>query len=107
MIVQRETLGETAATMPSRTAIHRATRRRRSRSQRPVRLEPWSIVSAPNIGSTVPSGDGQPQPAAALQLGLRGLRLAAVVEEAVDRRAGAADVGAEGAERAQIVGGGR
>src|SRR5690349_297492 len=103
--VQREISDEKATIRPSSTATISAMRIRRWRSQRPERLEPWSIVSEPvSTASTVPSRHGQPQPSGARERRARGLGVAAVVEEPVDGRTGPGDVGAERAEREQVVG---
>src|SRR5262249_49745874 len=102
--------GETATMIPSRTAIQSTIRIRRALSQRPQRVVPCSIVpcgwsdSFAPIESTVPSWNREPGPAERTQFALRGPGRIAVQEEAVDGRAGAADVRPEGAELEQAVG---
>src|SRR5215210_8108503 len=109
MTVQRETSCANATAIPSRTAIQRAILIRRARSQRPVRLDPCSIVPPCSselsyaIVSTVPSRHRDPSPPAAEQLARCRGGGPAVQKEAVDRGTGAADVGAEGAERLQFL----
>src|SRR5947208_4380833 len=98
-----------ATRIPSRTAIQRTIRVRRSRSQRPVLVVPCSIGrvgsrdSSVAIASTVPSRHAEPGSAHAPEcpLGRRGGF--PVLEEAVDGRAGPAYVCAERAELAQLV----
>src|SRR5689334_19774598 len=102
--VQRETSDEIATTIPSSTAIHSAIRSRRCRSQRPARVEWWSIAPVPITRATLPSRFGQPQPAERRERRLRRLRRRARLEEAVERRAGAADVGPEGAVGTELGG---
>ena len=88
--------------MPSTSATRSAIRSLFSRSRRPKRVLRCSIVAGRSMAETVPPQPYQtgtvsqvlPAPA---ELATRRLRLAAVVEEAVDRRPGAADVGTEGA----------
>src|SRR6266516_436554 len=94
--VQRETSWATATMMHSTTAIQSATRQRRSCSQPPDR--PGSCSRTLIASSTVPCGNGDPEPSAALQRTRGGARFAAVVEEPVHDRTGPRDVGAEGAE---------
>src|SRR3954453_8640435 len=97
--------------IPSITAIQRAIRILRTRSQRPVRVERCSIAPPPcpsdslaPIASTVPSWHGEPNAAVAPQLALgRGCRVA-MQEEAVHGGPGAADIRAEGAEVPQLGG---
>src|SRR5947208_2442975 len=98
--VQRETSWATATMMHSTTAIQRATRQRRSCSQPPDR--PGSCSRTLISASTVPCGNGDPEPSAALQRPGCGACLATVVEEPVDDRTGPRDVGAEGAEPGEL-----
>src|SRR6266498_3360421 len=93
-----------ATMIPSTTAIHRARRRRRSRSQRPARELPPSITGwLYAIDSTVPRWCGQPGPAPGREPPLHRSSLFSVEEETVDDRAGAADVRTEGPEGVQLV----
>ena len=72
----------------------------------PVRLVPGCTAceeSLNTLPSTVPRWCREPRARVGLQRPLRALRGLAVVEEAVDARPGAAHVGAECAERAQLV----
>src|SRR6266511_2809424 len=102
--VQREMSPRMATMIPSTTAIQRARRRRRSRSQRPARELPPSITGwLYAIDSTVPRWCGQPGTAPGREPLLRRSSLHSVEEETVDGRAGAADVSTEGAEAAQLV----
>src|SRR5689334_1567852 len=99
-------LDEKMTMIPSTAAIHAAMRIRRASSQRPDLLDSWSTVPGVslNIVSTVPCRCGQPGSPDRLQGALRGLRSRPVVEQAVDRGARPADVRAERAERAELVG---
>src|SRR4029079_18073942 len=87
--------------MPSATAIQKAIRIRRARSQRPILLDPCSSAGPlPNdlsysIASTVPSGGGEPGTAAAPEGGRGGAGDVEVLEEAVNDRARAGNVGPE------------
>src|SRR5579872_6211555 len=82
-----------------------AMRLRRSRSHRPGLLVPCSITCGEslNTASTVPRRCRDPGAPEALHRALRGLCGALVVEQSVERRAGAAHVGAEGAVRAELL----
>src|SRR4051794_19086893 len=85
----------------SSAAIHNAARIRRRSSQRPARLDPCSIAcgeSLSNLRSTVPRWWCQPRARAPSQPLLREVRLRLVMEQPVDGRACAADVGAERTE---------
>src|SRR5690348_13190732 len=55
-------------------------------------------------GPTLPRRCPEPTPAEAAERTSRGLRVAALVEQTVERRTGARDVGAEGACRADLLG---
>src|SRR6266516_876882 len=102
--VQREISPRMATMIPSTTAIQRARRRRRSRSQRPARELPPSITDwLYAIDSTVPRWCGQPVTAPGREPPLRRSSLLSVEEETVDDRPRAADVRTEGAEGAQLV----
>src|SRR3954452_3715331 len=103
--VQRETSPRSATTIPSSTAIQSASRRRRSLSQRPARELPLSITGwLYAIASTVPRWCGDPGSPTGPHSLLRSPRFGAVEEESVDRRSGARDVGAEGAQAPQFGG---
>src|SRR5438309_3740227 len=88
---------------PSAAAIQAAIRIRRVWSQPPG---PRSIAcdESLNMASTVPRWCRDPGAPDALQRALRSLRGGLVVEQPVHRRTGAADVGAEGTQRAQLFG---
>src|SRR5437763_14220671 len=98
-----------ATRTPSRTAIQRTIRVRRSRSQRPVLVVPCSIGrvgsrdSSVAIASTVPSRHAEPGSAHAPQCPLGCGGGFSVLEEAVNGRTGATHVRPEGAELAQLV----
>src|SRR5712691_12684298 len=103
--VKRETSWKITTTIDSTSAIDSAMRFRRARSQRPGLLVPCSITCGVslNMASTVPRWCGDPGAPEPLQRTLRSIRRGPVVEEPVERRTAAADVGAERAERAQLV----
>src|SRR6266542_382826 len=103
MTVQRETSWKTATTIASTAAIESAKRVRRSRSQRPLRLEPCSIALSLTT-STVPRWCRQPRAPEAVRVSPSRLRTVPLVEEPVDRRTGSAHIGPKRAERAQLAG---
>ena len=90
---------------PSAAAIQSAMRMRRARSHRPASLVPCSIACDESMTTHQPYHAGAVSQVAPAAFSARcaASRAGPVVEEPVDRRAGAADVGAEGAERAQLV----
>src|SRR5829696_1179098 len=97
--------------MPSIIATTSAIRTRLTRRRRPMRVLPCSMVAGRSMLRTVarrlsavPDRNGQPGGACAPEFPTRRLRLPPVVEQAVDDRACAAHVGAEGAEPPQLVG---
>src|SRR5438552_15862942 len=85
------------------TAIHRANRVRRARSQRPERLLSWSSAYPVDIPSTVPGRCRDPDAAAAAKRGGRRARVTLVHEQSVDGGTCAADVGAERTVRTEVV----
>ena len=86
------------------TAIQSATRTRRSRSQRPVRLVPCSMTALrSSMAQPYQAGRGEPGSTPGRERAARGLRLLPPGEEPVDGRAGARDVRAEGAELLELV----
>src|SRR3954451_4170176 len=97
--VQRDTLSSNATMTASTNATASGIRRRRWRNQRPERELPCSIIGTSVMASTVPGWYRNPDPRTGGQRGCRGDGASAVVEQAVDSRAGAADVRAERAER--------
>src|SRR5438132_1546935 len=102
--VQREMSPRMATMIPSITAIQRARRRRRSRSQRPARELPPSITGwLYAIDSTVPRWCGQPGTARGSEPLSRRPSLLSVEEETVDGGARTADVGAKGSEATELV----
>src|SRR6266540_480264 len=105
MIATCHGMAWTTTSRPSMTAIQNAARSLRSRSQRPVRVV-WCSTTArcSSTGTTLPSGRGEPGPPAGSERLARGLGPFAAGEEPIHRRSGAADVGTEGAELAQLLG---
>src|SRR5438552_10041225 len=85
------------------TAIHRANRVRRARSQRPERLLSWSSAYPVDIPSTVPGWCSDPDAAAATKSGGGRACVTLVHEQSVDGGTCAADVGAERAVRTEVV----
>ena len=77
-------------------AIQSVMRRRRSRSQRPMRDEPCSIACVPYIRSTVPRWNRDPEPPEAPKCPAGRLRRRPGGGRARRRRPRSADVGAEG-----------
>ena len=101
----------TRTSTPSTSATMSAILRRFSRSARPNRLPPCSIVSGRSMGQryrlAVPDRNGQPGAGGAPESPSRRTRGTPVMEEPVDGRACSADVGAEGAEPEELSSEGR
>src|SRR2546422_1474146 len=97
--------GVRATIRPSTTAPQRASRNRRSRSQRPTRVPPASIIGwLYAIESTVPRWCGEPRAPSGGDSFPRSPGFAAVQKQAVDGGARTRDVRAECAERSELVG---
>src|SRR5689334_7897618 len=99
MTVHLVRLCEKRTMIASAAAIQQARRTRLVSSQRPALVEPCCTARGESLStrSTVPRWCRQPGARDPLQRAPRGARRATVVEEAVHRRPGPADVGAEGA----------
>src|SRR5438445_1978092 len=103
--VHREMSPRTATTIPSRTAIQSARRKRRSRNQRLAREECASITGCSrNTTSNVPRRYREPCSPLPCDPTFRPGRGVAMVKQAVHRRARPGHVRAEGAEGAELLG---
>src|SRR6478609_3685262 len=98
---------ETATMSPSAAAIQSESRTRRAFSQTPGPRSAGCDDVSVNTFSTVPRRSCQPAPPKAPQRPSRALRVAPLLEEPVQRRACAGDIGAERACRENRVGMGR
>src|SRR6266508_2996824 len=102
--VQRERSCSSATIRPSITATQRARRSRRSRSHRPTRVLPASIMGwLYATSSTVPRWCREPRAAFGGNSLLRGACTVTVQEQPVDGRPSAGDVRTERAKRHQLL----